>query len=417
MDDIAVTLRQLLDEKVRVDPYPFYAELHQHGQALPFGPGERYSAAIFGYEAVAATLRDPNFRVLESEMADRGGTRWREHLVLRTLRDTLFNASGDDLLRLRRLFGQVFTARRVTAMEPMINRLTDRALDRLAAAAAGGGPVDFMKTFAIPLPADVIGEVIGVPDEDRGWFPTRVRAFDAVLELGERSFRVLMAADAAAEELTGFFTRLIERRRAEPREDLISELVQLQGEERRELSDAELLGNLIVFFNAGFRTTANLLGSGMNLLIDHPEALAALRADPSLCPAYVEEMLRYEPPVQFNARYAAEDTEIDGVPVKKGEAVIILIGAANRDPRQFPDPDVFDPLRADNRQLAFSAGPHFCLGAALGRTEGRLIFPRILERFPDLSLADVPSGRRQYFMRGFEQMPVRPEGALSTLPG
>jgi len=412
MDSVAVTLRELLVEEVRHNPYPLYAQLHEHGQAAPFGPGERYAAAIFGYEAVDAALRDPVFRVLESEIADRDGTRWREHLVLRTLRDSLFNASGDDLLRLRRLFGQVFTARRVSAMEPVINRLTDRALDRLAAASAGGGPVDFMATFAVPLPADIIGEVIGVPDGDRAWFPTRVRAFDAVLELGERSFRVLRSADAAAEELVGYFTRLTAERRADPREDLISELVQLQGEDGAELSDQELLANLVIFFNAGFRTTANLLGSGLDLLLDHPDAMAALREKPELCPAYVEEMLRYEPPVHFMARYAAEDTEVDGVPVKKGEAVIILIGAANRDPRQFPDPDVFDPQRVDNRQLAFSAGPHFCLGAALGRTEGRLIFPRLLERFPNVSLAGEPRGRRQYFMRGFEQMPTLPEGAV-----
>ncbi len=404
-----VSLRDLLDEELRHDPYPFYARLHERGQAVRLSPQDKYAAAVFGHQAVDRVLRDPAFVVLEAETADRAGTRWRDHPVLQALQTSMFNAGGDDLARLRRLFGQMFSARRVAAMQPSIDQATDRALDRLAAtaAAADGAPVDFVAEFAVPLPADVIGEVVGVPGDDRAWLPPRARTFDAVLELFERRYRVLVAADGAARELIGYFTDLLAARRADPRGDLVSSLAQTQAQHPGELDDFELVANLIVVFNAGFRTTASVLGSGLTLLLDHPDALAALRADPSLSPAYVEEMLRYEPPVQFKTIYAAEDTEVDGVPVRKGEAVVVLTGAANRDPRQFADPDAFDPGRADNRHLAFSAGPHYCLGATLGRMELELAFPRLLERFPTIELAGEPRGRRYFFMRGYEYLPVR----------
>jgi cytochrome P450 len=404
----AISLRELLSEEVRRDPYPCYARLHDLGEAVRLGERDKYAAAVHGYHAVDQVLRDPAFRVLEPEFADRSGTRWREHPVLRTLQASMFNAGGADLLRVRHLFGQVLGARRVTAMEPTIRRVAERALDRIAAAGAGGATVDFVTEFGIPVPADIIGEIVGVPPADRAGFPSKVRTFDAVLELGERSFRVLRAADAAADELNAYFADLVAARRADPRGDLISDLARAQAENPDLLTETELLANLVIFFNAGFRTTANLLGSSLTLLFDHPDARTALRADPSLCDAYVEEMLRYEPPVHFAVRYAAEDSEVGGVAVAKGQAVIVLIGAANRDPRQFPDPDTFDPTRTDNHHIAFSAGPHFCLGAALGRVEGRVIIPLILQRFPALALAGRPTGRRQYFMRGHEYLPVRP---------
>lgn len=404
---IAVSLRELLDEKVRHDPYPFYARLHEYGQAVRLSPQDRYAAAVFGYQAVDQVLRDPAFGALEAETADRGGLRWRDHPVLRTLQTSMFNASGDDLVRMRRLFGQMFSARRVAAMEPSISRATDRALDRLAAAGANGAPVDFVAEFAVPLPADVIGEVIGVPPQRRAWLPPLARTFDAVIELFERSFRVLEAADGAARELIEYFTGLLAARQPDPGGDLLSALAAVRAGNPGQVEEFELVANLIVLFNAGFRTTASVLGSGLTLLLDHPDARAALCADPSLSAAYVEEMLRYEPPVQFKVVYATEDTEIDQVPIAKGEAVVALTGAANRDPRRFPDPDAFDPGRADNHHLSFSAGPHYCLGATLGRMELELAFPRLLQRFPALALAGEPSGRRYFFMRGYDHLPVR----------
>src|SRR5215211_287393 len=383
----SVLLRDLLSEEGRRNPYPVYARLHELGPALRLAPDARHAAVIHGYDAVGQALRDPAFRVLDTQYLDLTSTRWREHPVVRTMQNSLFHASGEHLVRLRRLFGQAFSAAQAAALEPMISRIADGLLDRLAALGAGGQPVDFMAEFALRLPTDVIGELVGVPERDRSWFPDRVRAFDAVLEVGQRSFRQLMAADAAAEELTAYFAELIASRRAHPRPDLASTLAALGPDQ---LAEQQLMANLIVVFNAGFRTTTNLLGNGLRLLLDRQDAMAALRADPTLAPSFVEEILRYDPPVHFAQRFAAEDTEIAGVAVEKQRSVLILTGAANRDPRRFPDPDTFDPARADNQHFAFSAGPHYCLGAALGRIEGRLAFLRLLGRFPGLALAAAP---------------------------
>jgi cytochrome P450 len=400
----AVSLSDLLSDEGRRNPYKFYARLHELGGAVPLGAADRYAAIVCGYEAVNRVMCDPGFRVPDAQYMNRTGTWWREHPVVRTLMTGFPNVNGADHARVRRLFGHGVTVRRVTALEPAIVARTDHWLGRLAELGADAQPVDFMETFALPLPIDVIGELLGIPEPDRAWFPPRVAAFDAVLELGQHSLRLVRAANTAAEELTAYFAGLVASRRADPRDDLISDLVQLDGPDR--LAEPELLASLIVMFNAGFRTTANMFGNGLALLIEHPEALAALRADPTLAPACIEEILRYEPPLHFAVRFADRDTEIGGVPVTAGQSVLVLLGAANRDPRRFPDPDTFDPGRGDNHHLTFSAGPHYCLGAALGRMEGRLALPRLVGRFPALALAAGPGERRQLMLRGYDHLLV-----------
>ena len=385
-------VRALLAPDGRRDPYPLYARLHRLGAAGPLDPALGYDVVVAGYAAADRVLRDTTFRMLDAEHLDRGGTRWRSHPSLKTLQDSIFFTNGPDHARVRRLFGQAFTARRMSALQPAIVRPTDRLLDRLAAA---GSPADFLTEFALPLPSDVIGELLGVPDEDRPWFPPRVRTFGAILEIGRRSMREVLAADKAAVELTEYFAGLLARRRAEPRDDLVSVLAGMGDQ----LTDTELLANLITLFNAGFVTTTHLLGNGLVLLL----ADRSRGADPG---GFVEEVLRFEPPVHFGVRYAAADAEIDGVPVAKGSTVLVLMGAANRDPARFPDPDTFDPTRPDNQHLAFSAGPHYCLGAALSRLECQLAFPRLLSRFPDLAIAGEPGVRNQLMLRGYASLPV-----------
>ena len=226
---------------------------------------------VYGYETADRLLRDPTFLMLDSEYMDRGGTRWRDHPAMRTLHASIFFANGPDHARVRRMFSQAFTARRVAALQPAIERLTDEMLDRLAELGAGGVPVDFMGSFALPLPSDVIGELLGVPEADRSFFPDRVRAFGDILEAGRRSFREITAADTASVELTDYFTTLLAERRAHPREDIISALTQSQAADPGQLSDDELVANLITMFNAGFVTTTHLLGNGLTLLFEHPD--------------------------------------------------------------------------------------------------------------------------------------------------
>jgi len=411
----AASLSDLLSDEGRRNPYGFYARLHDRGEVVPLGPADRYAVVVCGYEAVNRALCDPGLRVPDAEYTDRHGRWWRDHAAPRTLLAAYSNLNGPDHARVRRLFGQAVTTRRVSALEQAITRIADRWIDRLADLGAGGRPVDFVTTFARPFPLDVIGELLGVPEPDRAWFPPRVEDFDAVVEVGAHSLRQVKAANGAAVELTAYFAGLLASRRAEPREDLVSDLVRANGAEK--LTEPELLAGLILTFNAGFRTAMSMFGNGLALLIEHPGAMAALRADPALAPAYVDEILRYEPPLHCAVRFASRDTEIAGVPVSAGELVLILIAAANRDPRRFPDPDRFDPTRRDNHHLTFGAGPHYCPGAALGRMEGRLALPRLLARFPSLTLAAELAERRQLMLRGFDHLPVRVgDRAAVTVP-
>lgn len=401
-----VSLQGLLSRQGRRNPYPFYAELHRNGPVCRVDSrADRFDFVVHGFDAVNKVLRDPVFRAMGADYPDRRGLPWREHPALRILTSSIFVTDGPDHQRVRRLFGQVFTPRRVAALEPAIVRITEALLDRMAELGAGGEPVDLMAEFALPLPSNVIGELLGVPEQDRPWFPPRVRAFGAILDLGTGTWRGLQAADRAAEELAGYFTDLVARRRAQPRDDLVSALVRAQGD-GAELSDAELVANLITMFNAGFVTTTHMIGNGLTLLLERPDLLAAMLADPDRALATVEEVLRYEAPVQFSIRWASRDTEVMGVPVAEGSRVLVLYGAANRDPRRFADPDTFDPARTDNPHTSFGGGLHYCFGAALSRQEGILALPMLLRRFPRLAVAGPPGERDKLMLRGYDHLPV-----------
>lgn len=401
-----IALQGLLSRQGRRDPYPFYAQLHRNGPVcLVDGNQHRFDVVVHGYDAVNKALRDPALRVVDTAYRDRKGLPWRHHASLRVLSSSFMFTDGPDHHRVRRLYSQEFNPRRVAALEPAIVRMIDELLDRIGVLGAGGQPVDFMAQFALPLPSDVIGELLGVPEADRPWFPSRVRSFGAILEVGTGMWRHLKGADAAADELLAYFGVLASQRRAQPRDDLISALVNAQGD--LALSEPELLANLITLFNAGFATTTHLIGNGLTLLLDRPDLLATMLAEPERTPAYVEEILRYEPPVQFVIRWAGEDTEIMGVPVPADSLVLVLLGAANRDPGRFPDPDVFDPTRADCQSLSFGGGLHYCIGAALSRLEGRLALPMVFRRFPDLALAEPPGERDNLMLRGHDRLAMR----------
>ena len=403
----AISLKLLQSAEHRRDPYAYYAELHRSGAAGKLDAAvDGYDVIVYGYDAVDHVLKDPTFRLMDAEYMDAASSHWREHIVLRTLKDSVFFVNAAVHGRMRRLFSSVFTPRRVTELEPAIARLTADLLDRIEELGRAGAAVDFMAEFAFPLPSNVIGELLGVPEDDRPWFRPRVRAISEIFELDGSTWRNMRAADEATRELLDYFSRLAAKRRVGPGEDLVSGLVAANAEDQGVLTDTELLANLIALFNAGFVTTTHLFGTGLAVLLEHPEALAALRVTPQHTPSCVEELLRYTAPTHFLVRYAASDTEIAGIPVPKGSSVVVAIAAANRDPRRFPDPDMFDPLRPDNRPLTFGAGPHFCLGAALTRAEGQVAFPLLFERFPALALAGDPGVPTRLQFRGYETLAV-----------
>jgi cytochrome P450 len=380
------------------DPYPLYADLHRLGEAVALtAPDLPYAATVHSYRAVDQLMRDTSFEVYDAFWFDSTTPDWQDHPVLVMLMNSMMFSNGDRHTRMRALFRKVFTPRRVQRMEPEIVRITGELLDRLAVLGAGGAEVDYMAEFAYLLPARVVGRLLGLPDEDIGWFRSQVDLINDWLDFRRKGPDVLAAADDAAARITEYYLDLIALRRKDPQTDLISELTQAVDSGRHEVTDLELVGNLLVLFNASFSTTIHLFGNALPLLLER-------RADDM--EAYVEEVLRYDTPAHVFIRVASADTEFLGVPLKQGELVAVLTGAANRDPRRFPEPDRFDPARPDNQPISFGAGPHFCLGAALARAEARLALPMVMERFPRLALGSEPVRTDQLILRGYKSLPI-----------
>ncbi|GAA3114244.1 cytochrome P450 [Planomonospora alba] len=303
----------------------------------------------------------------------------------RYLLDGILDADGDDHLRLRRLVSRAFTARRVAELRPRVEEITEGLLDRLAAAAEDG-VADLMEHLAYPLPITVICELVGVPEPDRPRWREWGRTLFSMrpVEMG-----------AVVRDMVEHIQELIARRRAAPADDLLTALIRVHDSEDGRLSDTELVTMVLTLVVAGHETTAHLIGNGTAALLAHPDQLALLRREPELMPRAVGELMRWCGPVLMaRMRYAAEDVELAGVPVRRGEAVMAVLAAADRDPREFGEPDRLDITRETDgrreRHVGFGHGLHYCLGAALARQEGEVALAALLRRFPGLALAVAP---------------------------
>jgi cytochrome P450 len=380
----------------RADPYPLYATLHEMGEAVQIGPDH---LMVVGYDAINSVLRDPGFRVSDESVFDQGFPAWRANPVFVQAADWILNLNGPRHARVRSLMARAFTARRVAGLEPAIAGITDSLLDAMANRDA----VEFMHDFAYLLPVTVICELIGIPEADREGFRPLARDLVGVFELTD--IATLPAINAAATELLAYFTALAAERRADPRDDLLSDLIAVSDADHGRLTGTELLHNLTLLLVAGFETTTNLLGNGLQIVLQDPPAGEGVR-DGSVPPtAFVEEVLRFDSPVQLTSR-TGYDTTVGGVRVSPDTEVLTMLGAGNRDPRRFSDPGRFDPARPDGGPLSFGGGAHFCIGAALARLEGAVAFPRLLRRFPKISAAGEPTRRDTLLLRGFETLPV-----------
>jgi cytochrome P450 len=384
----------------RANPYPHYAALHELGEAVTIAPG---NVLVLSYEANNAVLRDPGFRCTDADVFDRAFPGWRDQPVLVQGADWLLNLNGEKHARIRSLIGRAFTARRIAGLEPAITRMADDLLEAMAKRGADGSPVEFMHDFAYLLPVTVICEMIGIPEEDRESFRPIARDLAGIFETGEET--EMPVINAAAVELLAYFTGLAAQRRIEPRDDLISALLAISDTGDGRLTDAELLHNLTLLLVAGFETTTNLLGNGLQVILQDPAAGQAVRRGAVTPAAFVEEVLRFDSPVQLTSRVAYPAT-VGGVALSADDDVLTLIGAGNRDPRRFTEPDVFDPLRPDAGPLSFGGGAHFCIGAALARLEGTVAFGRLLDRFPLIAAAGEPVRRETFLLRGFDELPV-----------
>jgi cytochrome P450 len=369
--------------------------------AAPARPG--WLGSLPGYDAINSVLRDPGFRVSDESSLDRDFPGWPENPVFVQGADWILNLNAPRHLRIRSLIARAFTPRRIAGLEPAIAKMADELLDAMADRGADGGAIEFMHDFAYLLPVTVICELIGIPEADREGFRPVARDLAGVFELND--IETLPAINAAAVELLAYFTGLAASRRAEPHDDLLSDLLAVSNAGDGRLTDAELLHNLTLLLVAGLETTTNLLGNGLQVTLQDPSAGEAVR-DGSVPPAaFVEEVLRFDSPVQLTSRIGY-DTNVGGVPVSQGSGVVTLLGAGNRDPRRFTDPASFDPRRADSGPLSFGGGAHFCIGAALARLEGAVAFPRLLSRFPKISAAGEPTRRDTLVLRGFDALPV-----------
>jgi cytochrome P450 len=384
----------------RANPYPHFAALHELGEIVSLGPG---AVVVVGYDAINSVLRDAAFRVSDDAAFDREFPDWRDNPVFVQGMDWILNLNAPRHSRIRSLIARAFTARRVAGLEPAIAQMADDLLDAMAQRGADGSAVEFMHDFAYLLPVTVICELIGIPEADRESFRPIARDLAGVFELHDLA--ALPAINAAAVELLAYFTGLAVERRANPRDDLITDLLAVSDSDDGRLTDAELLHNLTLLLVAGFETTTNLLGNGLAVVLQQPQAGAAVR-DGLVSPSgFVEEVLRYDSPVQLTSR-VGYPTQLGDVCVGEGDSVMTILGAGNRDPRKFTDPDRFDPLRAEGAPLSFGGGAHFCIGAALARLEGTVAFPRLLARFPKIAAAGEPVRRETFLLRGFDTLPV-----------
>ncbi|TDV40947.1 cytochrome P450 family protein [Actinophytocola oryzae] len=309
----------------------------------------------------------------------------------------MLNSDPPDHTRLRRLVARAFTMRRVELLRPRVEEITENLLDGLS------GEVDLTDAFAFPLPVTVICELLGVPQADqddfRGWTTKLVTA------------RSAQSVGEAGQAMSVYLHGLIDTKRANPADDLLSALVQAE-EDGEKLNAVELVSMAFLLLVAGHETTVNLISNGVLALLRAPDQLAALRADPALLPGAVEELLRFGSPVNHTTmRYTAEPVEIGGTTIPEDEFVVVALGSANRDDDRFGDPDTLDVTRSAAGHLSFGHGIHFCLGAPLARLEGQIAIGRLVERFPDLALAsDDLRWRNSTLLRGLEELPVRLEG-------
>ena len=390
---------RLMRPETKADPYPLYADLRCRGLVRsPLG-----AWASSSHATASSILRDQRFS--SSPLHQRG---YRPpaypagdpRAQLPTA--DLLTLDPPDHTRIRRLVSSAFTPKAIAGLEPWIRDVTGRLLEPVDAAAG----FDLIDALAFPLPIAVICHLLGVPAEDQASF--RVWGHDVATTLEPQTAPAAESKSRSSElALTAYLRELVRKRRADPDGSLLSALVAAEEEGDR-LSPGELVSTALLLLIAGFETTVNLIGNGIVALLGEREHWERLGEEPELVPAAVEELLRYDSPVQMTARTATEDVDVGGTVIPKGASVIVAIGGANRDPDVFEEPDRISIDRPNaSRHLSFSLGIHHCLGATLARLEGRIAVEELTRRYPRLEMAGTPTRRPLLVLRGFESVPVR----------
>ncbi|HLM05055.1 MAG TPA: cytochrome P450 [Blastococcus sp.] len=389
----------LADPAVVADPYPAFA------RARTVAPVQWHEGLqlwlAFTHAEANAVLRDRRLGRIwkDKEPADRFESFNLIH------RNAILEMEPPHHTRLRRLISTAFARGHVERLRPWVEELAGRLVDELVERSAGSRPVDLLAGMAEQLPVDVIAELLGVPEADRPLLRPWSNAIVKMYEY-DRTREREEAAERAADEFVTYLRGLAADRRRSPGEDLVSHLVQVRDAEGDRLTEDELVTTCILLLNAGHEATVNVTGNGMLALLRHPDQLARLRDDRSLLPTAIEELMRFDSPLQLFERTATEDVEIGGITVEKGRKIAALLGAANHDPAVFEEPERLDVGRTDNPHISFGAGVHFCIGAPLARVELQASFGALLDRTSSLELGREPVRRPEFVIRGLAELPV-----------
>ena len=386
------------------DPYPVYAELRRDRPVCYDEATDHW--LITRHADVNALLRDRRFgrtylHVASHEAMGRPAPpAWHEPFW-RLINAGILDMEATDHTRVRRLVSKAFTPAYVEALRPRVQAIVDGLLSQID----DTGVVDLLPTVAEPLPVTVIAEMLGVPPDERHLLRPWSADICRMYEL-HPSVESQRAAVRASTEFSGYLRALARERARRPGEDLISELAAVVDDGER-LTEDELVGTVVLLLNAGHEATVNATLLGWWTLFRDPEQLERLRADHAMVPTAIEELLRFDTPLQLFERWVLEDVEVGGVPIPRGAELGLVFGSANRDPAVFAQPDALDLAREPNPHLTFGAGIHFCLGAPLGRLELQTSFRSLLERFPKIELAEAPRWKPNYIIRGLEGLRVR----------
>ena len=381
-------MTDLFSIEARRNPYPMYDQMR--ASAPVFREPQSRLWMLFDYENVKRALTDH-----ETFSSRHGPAEWMIFL------------DPPKHNKLRGLVSQAFTPRSITNLEPRIREITKQLLEKVIAR----GELDLASDFSVPLPMAVIADMLGIPPTDR---PRFTKWNDAILNMSytvvgaDSTKEIMQQFQAVTFEMNDYLTEVLAQRSTEPKDDLLTRLLQAELDGER-LSQAEILGFFQLLLLAGSETTTNLINNAMLCFIEHPDQLARLRNAPELLPSAIEEVLRYRSPLQWMFRLATRDVKMGGQLIPTGSLALAMIGSANRDPKQFAEPDRFDIARDPNPHVAFGHGIHFCLGAALARVESRIALTELLSRFKTLHLAsDEPWEPRQgLHVHGPTRLPIR----------
>ena len=407
MPNVTAPVKKVVfSDEVLQDPYPTYARLHEEGPLHYLDVGGKWAVwSVFSHAECSSIAKDPRCSAKRAQqmLLPLPLSRQSEFSELaRMLSLWLIFMDPPEHTRLRKLLNKGFSPSVVDSLRPQVEDIVDRMLKPLER----GSEVELMRQFANPLPVRIILEMLGIPQELQDTFVDWSRAIAVFRGSPDRTVEQARAAQDALLALTDFFRKAVAERRRNKGSDLISLLIDIE-EEGEVLTEEELYAQCTALLFAGHETTRNLIGNGMYTLLRHPQQTTELRDNPEMIRSAVEELLRYESPVQFTARVLKEDIEICGQHIPKKWTILCMLGAANRDPKQFEEPNQLNLKRLNNQHLAFGAGPHFCIGSQLARLEAQVALSNLLRRFPEMKLIGPrPEWASTFGLRGLKGLPV-----------